>query len=112
MGDAPFSTFLANLRDSVRNRDVQKLARLMTDDFGYRWDAVPEGETPFAYWDQNDLWGELETLLAQPFSPMDAFRVSPPEFARDPAHWRGYRVGVTQVRGVWRFAYFVPAPQL
>jgi hypothetical protein len=108
--DAPFDSFLQNLRKAVNRRDLQAIGRLMTEDFGYRWDSAPVGEGVFAYWDQQDIWGELEHVLAQPFTQMDEFRVSPRAFAQNPNGFDGWRAGMIQVRGVWRFAYFVPAP--
>jgi hypothetical protein len=107
--DASFQAFLGRLRKAVEVRDKITLASMFAPDFGYRWDRGPEGETPFAYWDRNNLWGELSALLRQRWTPHEAFMVAPPEFAQN-GNYQGFRAGLTMVNGSWRFAYFVPAP--
>ena len=108
-GDTAFQAFLGRLTKAVAARDKEMLASMMSPDFGYRWDIAPEGETPFAYWDHNKLWGELSALLHERWTPHDAFMVVPPQFAQSESY-PGYRAGLTMVNGSWRFAYFVPAP--
>ncbi len=107
--DASFQAFLGRLSKAVELRDKMMLASMMAPDFGYRWDNGPEGETPFAYWDRNKLWGELSALLRERWTPHDAFMVVPPQFAQSDSY-PGYRAGLTMVNGSWRFAYFVAAP--
>jgi hypothetical protein len=107
--DASFQAFLGRLRKAVELRDKAMLASMMAPDFGYRWDKGPEGETPFAFWDRNKLWGELAALLRERWTPHDAFMVVPPQFAQSD-NYPGYRAGMTMVNGSWRFAYFVSAP--
>jgi hypothetical protein len=83
---------------------------MMTADFGYRWDTPPPGESPFSYWDQNNLWAELNSLLKERFVPKDLYMVAPPQAVSDP-EYSGYRVGMRVVGGSWKFAYFVGADQ-
>lgn len=104
--DMTFQSFLGRLRIAVHTKDRVMLQSMMAPDFGYRWDTPPAGETPFDYWDQNQLWGELEKLLEQPFGPSENYMVSPPAF-RNEGNYRGYRCGLKQYNGGWRFAYFV-----
>ena len=106
--DTTYQAFLGRLRIAVAKRDVAMLASMMTPDFGYRWDTPPPGETPFVYWDQNDLWGELNSLLKERFAPKDLYMVAPPQAVSDP-EYAGYRVGMRVVGGSWKFAYFVGA---
>lgn len=108
-GDASFQAFIGRLSKAVENRDKVVLASMMSPDFGYRWDKGPEGETPFAYWDKNRLWGELAALMKERWTPHDAFMVVPPQFAQSETY-PGFRAGLTMVNGSWRFAYFVSAP--
>lgn len=108
-GDASFQAFVGRLRKAVENRDKTMLASMMAPDFGFRWDKGPEGETPFAYWDRNKLWGELAALMKERWTPHDAFMVVPPQFAQSETY-PGFRAGLTMVNGSWRFAYFVSAP--
>jgi len=108
-GDTAFQAFLGRLRKAVETRDKPALASMMAPDFGYRWDKGPEGETPFAYWDRNKLWGELAALMRERWTPHEAFMVVPPQFAQS-EDYSGYRAGLTMVNGSWRFAYFVSAP--
>ena len=35
------------------------------------------------------------------------FWVAPPQFADPSLNYDGYRIGITRVRGSWKFAYFV-----
>lgn len=108
-GDTAFQAFNGRLRKAVELHDRTMLASMMSSDFGYRWDSGPAGETPFAYWDQNKLWGELSALLRERWTPHDAFMVVPSQFAQN-ENYPGYRAGLTMVNGSWRFAYFVSAP--
>jgi hypothetical protein len=108
-GDASFQAFLGRLRKAVELHDSAMLAGMMAPDFGYRWDRGPETETPFSFWDRNKLWGELSAAVRNHWTPHEAFMVSPPQFAQNP-NYPGYRAGLTQINGSWRFAYFVPAP--
>ena len=104
--DQNFQAFLGRLRIAVAKRDKQMIASLMAPDFGYRWDDGPPGETPFMYWDQRQLWGELNTLLHQSFVVSDMYMVAPPQVVSDPTY-SGYRIGARTIRGSWRLAYFV-----
>ena len=106
--DPLFTAFLGRLRIAVNKKDRAMLTNLMTSDFGYRWDNPPAGEVVFDYWDKHNSWGQLSKLLSQHFSPNGEYLVSPPEVVSD-ANYAGYRVGMLNVRGSWRFAYFVPA---
>ncbi|MEO6742832.1 MAG: hypothetical protein ABIP20_21540 [Chthoniobacteraceae bacterium] len=108
-GDASFEAFLGRLRKAAEARDKVMLVSMMAPDFGYRWDNAPDGETAFAYWDRNKLWGQLVSVLRERFTPHDAFMVAPPQFAQN-ENYPGYRAGLRMVNGSWRFAYFVPAP--
>ena len=101
-----FQAFLGRLRIAVAKKDTVMMASMMTPDFGYRWDDGPPGETPFMYWDQHHLWGELSNLLTQPFAPSEMYMVAPPQVISDPAY-TGYRVGARTIRGSWKLAYFV-----
>jgi len=79
--DVAFQGFVGRLRTAVQSRDVAVLSSMMAPDFGYRWDAPGEGETPFSFWDKNNLWGELASLLKDHWVPHDGFMVVPPQFA-------------------------------
>jgi hypothetical protein len=83
--DTTYQAFLGRLRIAVAKRDIPMLASMMTADFGYRWDTPPPGETPFDYWDQNNLWGELNSLLKERFAPKDLYMVAPPQAVSDPS---------------------------
>ena len=108
--DPTFQAFMGRLRTAVARKDYEVLRGLMVPDFGYRWDNPPPGDSIFAYWDLNNLWPELNGLLRKKFVPLEDFMVSPPEFAANPSVFTGYRIGVKQVMGSWRFIYFVPPP--
>jgi hypothetical protein len=105
-GDVSFQSFLGLLRKAVANRDRPMLASMMTGDFGYRIEPVGEGAGVFDYWDQNNLWPELSLVLREKFVPKGAYMVSPPQFALMD-DYRGYRAGIINISGSWKFAYFV-----
>jgi len=107
--DPTFQAFLGRLRIAVNKHDRRMLSTMMTMDFGYRWDNPTQAETPFDYWDQQNLWGQLAGVLHQKFGPNDAYMVAPVQVLTD-ANYPGYRAGLRIVRGSWRFAYFVPPP--
>ncbi len=107
--DVSFQGFVGRLRVAVQRRDTAMLETMMSPDFGYRWDSGPPGETPFDFWQKHNLWGELATLLGERWVPYDGYMVVPPTMASNP-DFNGYRAGLKQYNGAWRFAYFVPAP--
>ncbi len=107
--DPTFQAFIERLRIAVQKKDRQMLASMMTQDFGWRWDDAPQGESPFDYWDKRKLWGELGEILRKGFEPNELYMVAPPEVMTNPSY-AGYRAGMRLVGGSWRFAYFVPAP--
>jgi len=108
--DPTFQAFVGRLRLAVQKKDQEMLRSLMAPDFGYRWDNPPPGDNVFTYWDLNNLWPELTALLQKQMMPLDDFMVSPPEFAEHPDNFAGYRLGLKQIMGAWRFVYFVPPP--
>jgi hypothetical protein len=108
-GDVTFQGFVGQLKIAVSRRDRAMLSSLMAPNFGYRWDDGPPGEDPFMYWDKNNLWPELNALMNERWVPYDGFMVVPPQLALD-SEYRGFRAGVQQINGSWRFAYFVASP--
>lgn len=106
-GDVAFQGFLNRLRQAISAHDLQTIASMMTTDFGYRLDPPGEGEGVFAYWDQNNVWPELELVMRDNFVPKENYMVAPPEFLTDEAHFAGYRAGIRLDNGSWKFAYFV-----
>ena len=106
-GDLAFQSFLSRLRQAVRAHDAETLAGMMTKDFGYRLDPPGEGDGVFAYWDQNNIWPELELILKERFIPNENYMVAPPEFTLGATSYTGYRAGIRLENGGWKFAYFV-----
>jgi hypothetical protein len=107
-GDQTFMAFLGRLRIAVSKHDKAVLASMMTADFGWRWDTPPPGETPFAYWDQQNTWGDLQQLLKKQFVPNGNYMVAPPQVVTD-KNYAGFRIGLRTEGGSWKIAYFVPA---
>lgn len=104
--DVAFQAFMGRLNKAVAAHDLQTMASMMTSNFGYRLDPPGEGDGVFQYWDQNNVWPELQAVLTQRFVPKDNFMVAPLSFTIDP-QYSGYRAGMTLVNGSWKFAYFV-----
>ena len=105
--DIDFQAFLGRLRKAVAKRDVETLKSMMTDDFGYKLDPPMAGPGVFQYWEQENLWPELDGIVSERFVKKGAFMVSPPQFADPSLNYDGYRIGIARVRGSWKFAYFV-----
>ena len=61
----------------------------------------------FAYWDQKNIWPELELVLKERFIPNENYMVAPAEFALGTSSYTGYRAGIKLENGGWKFAYFV-----
>ena len=101
-GDVAFQAFVGRLKIAAAARDRDTLADMMTRDFGYRWDAALEDETPFSYWDAQKLWPRLRDAVSQRWAEHDGFMV---------AASGEHRAGVAMIDGAWRFVYFVPPPQ-
>lgn len=108
--DPSFQAFTGRLRTALMRKDYEMLRSMMVPDFGYRWDNPPPGDNVFTYWDLNNLWPELNALMDKGFMPLEDFMVSPPEFADNPQSYAGFRLGLKQIMGSWRFVYFVPPP--
>ena len=109
-GDVAFQSFLSRLRQAVAAKDTAAIAEMMTTNFGYHINPDREGDGVFAYWDQNNIWPELQLVISERFVPFgdarDGFMVAPPEFATA-SNYTGYRAGIQLVNGSWKFSYFV-----
>jgi hypothetical protein len=105
--DVDFQAFLGRLRKAVAKRDVETIKSMMTEDFGYKLEPAMSGPGVFQYWEQENLWPELDGILLERFVKKGAFMVAPPQFADASLNYDGYRIGITRVRGSWKFAYFV-----
>jgi hypothetical protein len=105
-GDPDFMAFLSRLRQAVAQHDLDTLASMMTEDFGYSLNPVRSGDGVFQYWDQANIWPQLQTVLNQHFTTNGNYLVAPIEFVTDP-NFHGWRAGISNVDGSWKFAYFV-----
>ena len=105
--DVDFDAFVGRLRKAVAARDMQTIASMMTPNFGYRLNPEGTGDGVFAYWDENNLWPEIEGILSEKFVEHKGFMVAPPQFADESLGYDGYRAGIRKVNGAWKFVYFV-----
>jgi hypothetical protein len=105
--DVDFQAFVGRLRKAVAAHDVNTLAEMMTPDFGYSLNPEKSGEGVFKYWDEQNLWPELDGILSEKFVKKGGYMVAPPQFADESLNYDGYRVGLRRVNGSWKFAYFV-----
>ncbi len=82
---------------------------MMTPDFGYKLNPPMEGDGVFKYWDEQNLWPELEGILSESFvkSEDGNYMIAPPQFVDKSLHYDGYRAGIRRINGSWKFAYFV-----
>ena len=105
--DVDFDGFISRLRKAVAAHDMNTIASMMTADFGYSLNPEKSGEGVFRYWDENNLWPELEGILSETFVKKQDYMVAPPQFADPSLNYDGYRAGILRVKGSWKFAYFV-----
>jgi len=105
--DVDFQAFVGRLRKAVAAHDVNTLAEMMTPDFGYSLNPEKSGEGVFKYWDEQNLWPELDGILSEKFVKKGGYMVAPPQFADESLNYDGYRAGLQRVNGSWKFAYFV-----
>lgn len=105
--DVDFQAFVGRLRKAVAARDLNTLAGMMTTEFGYSLNPEKSGPGVFQFWDENNLWPELEGILSERFAKKGEFWVSPPQFADESLNYDGYRAGIRRVNGSWKFVYFV-----
>ena len=109
--DVDFQAFVSRLKKAVAAHDVNAIASMMTEDFAYVLGKTSaedrKGDGVFKYWDENNLWPELEGIMTERFVKKDDFWVAPPQFADPTLNYDGYRVGITRVKGSWKFVYFV-----
>jgi hypothetical protein len=105
--DVDFQAFVGRLRKAAAAHDVNTLAGMMTPDFGYSLKPEKSGEGVFKYWEDQNLWPELEGILSEKFVKKGDYMVSPPQFADESLNYDGYRAGIRRINGSWKFAYFV-----
>ncbi|HEY2103898.1 MAG TPA: hypothetical protein VGH08_11675 [Chthoniobacterales bacterium] len=105
--DVDFDAFLLRLRKAVKAHDLSTIAGMMTTDFGYSLNPERSGDGVFKYWDENNIWPELEGILAEKFVKKQDYMVAPPQFADPSLNYDGYRAGIRRINGSWKFAYFV-----
>jgi hypothetical protein len=106
--DVDFQAFVGRLKKAISAHDVNTLASMMTEDFGYSLNPEKSGDGVFKYWDENNLWPELEAIVTtEKFAKKDDFWVAPPQFADPALNYDGYRLGIRRVKGSWKFVYFV-----
>ena len=105
-GDVDFQAFVGRLRIAATRHDMQTMASVMTPGFGFNFNQKPS-DNVFQYWDQNNVWSQVNRVLHQPFAPKGNFMVAPASFVSHPDTFHGYRAGIMLVNGAWKFAYFV-----
>jgi hypothetical protein len=105
--DTDFQAFIGRLRKAVVAHDMNTLATMMTPEFGYSLKPELSGEGVFKYWDENNMWPELEGILSEKFVKKGQYMVAPPQFADESLNYDGYRAGIRRINGSWKFAYFV-----
>jgi hypothetical protein len=105
--DTDFQAFVGRLRKAAAAHDMNTLATMMTPEFGYSLKPEMSGDGVFKYWDEQNLWPELEGILSEKFLKKGQYMVAPPQFADESLNYDGYRAGIRRINGSWKFAYFV-----
>src|SRR5688572_8380741 len=52
--------FIRKLRAGAKERNLEMLASMMLPNFGFSLNPLREGDGVFQYWDENQLWDEIE----------------------------------------------------
>src|SRR5207248_11254729 len=86
-----FDPFIGRLRKAVATHDMNAIAQMMTADLGYSRNPEQSGQGVFQYWDQNNLWPELEGILSERCVNKQDYMVAPPQFAAPSLTDDGYR---------------------
>src|SRR3954463_15987236 len=81
--DVDFEAFVGRLKKAIAAHDVNTIAGMMTTDFGYSLKPEKSGEGVFKYWDDQNLWPELEGIFTEKFVKRGQYMVAPPQFADD-----------------------------
>jgi hypothetical protein len=105
--DTDFQAFVGRLRKAAEAHDMNTLATMMTPEFGYNLKPEMSGDGVFKYWDEQNLWPELEGILSEKFVKKGDYMVAPPQFADESLNYDGYRAGIRRIKGSWKFVYFV-----
>jgi hypothetical protein len=106
--DIDFDAFVGRLRKAVAAHDMNAIASMMTPNFGYQLNPPLEGDGVFKYWDEQNLWPEVEGIFSEKFVQGDeGYMVAPPQFADKSLHYDGYRAGIRRINGSWKWVYFV-----
>jgi len=105
--DVDFQAFVSRLKQAIASRDMNTIAGMMPEDFLYAINPDRAGDGVFKYWDENNLWPELEGILTEKFAKKGDFWVAPPQWADPTLNYDGYRVGIRRLKGSWKFMYFV-----
>src|SRR6202049_2510092 len=92
--DGDSQAFVGRLRKAVAAHDVNTLAGMMTPDFGYSLNPEKSGEGVFKFWDEQNLWPELDGILSEKFVKKGGYMVAPPQFADESLNYDGYRAGL------------------
>src|SRR6476661_2913655 len=101
--DVDFQAFVGRLKQAVAARDMNTIAGMMPADFLYAINPERSGDGVFKYWDENNLWPELEGILTEKFAKKGEYWVAPPQWADPTLNYDGYRVGIRRVSGSWKF---------
>jgi hypothetical protein len=107
VSDVDFQAFVGRLRKAAAAHDMTTLASMMTPTFGYKLEPKLEGEGVFKYWDDENIWPELEGILSEKFVKKGDYMVAPPQFADPALNYDGFRAGIRRINGSWKFVYFV-----
>ncbi|PZR76735.1 MAG: hypothetical protein DLM73_01720 [Chthoniobacterales bacterium] len=106
--EVDFQAFVSRLKQAIQAHDVNTLASMMSEDFGYSLNPVKSGDGVFKYWEENNLWPELEAIITtEKFAKKGEYWVAPPQFADESLNYDGYRIGIRRIKGSWKFVYFV-----
>ena len=96
----------ANLRmmEASITRDQEVIQPMLAPDFNWREDDAPLTETPFEFWNRQNLWGTLNKLLNQTSFDSAGLKIAPRDAKN--ASYTGPRLAWRKVGDEWRLAYF------
>lgn len=103
----PLASFLQRLRRAVQEQDRKALRELMAEGFSFSFGHQPDRDAALGYWDEHDLWPELDRIVNGDWVPyIEGCMATPAEFVYSGEYY-DYRAGACLNDRRWELIFFV-----
>ena len=99
-----FEASTLRMMEASITRDQSVIQPMLAPDYTWREDDAPLTETPFEFWNRQNLWGTLNNLLNQKTFDSAGVKIAPRDAKS--ASYTGPRLAWRKVGDEWRLAYF------